>query len=71
MSRAEARLPKVKEFLTKKKQKYTKREGSTDDDEKEECAICLAEFSEQDNDQVVVLDCGKASKSTLDEQKKD
>ena len=27
MSRSEARLPKVKEFLTKKKQRYTKREG--------------------------------------------
>jgi len=67
MSRMEARLPKVKDFLTQKKQSYKLRAGSTEDDEKEECAICLAEFTEEGNDQVVVLDCGTASKVTIEE----
>ena len=35
MSRIEARLPKVKDFLTHKKQAYKLREGATVDDEKE------------------------------------
>ena len=65
-NRMEARLPKVEELLLKKKQAYTRRPGSTDDDEKEQCAICLVDFSEEANDQVVVLACGMATKTTIE-----
>lgn len=62
ISRIEARLPKVKEALIRKKQVYVKREGSAAEDEIEECAICLDHFSEENKDEVVILDCGAASK---------
>ena len=57
----------MKEFLQSRKELYKKREGSTEADGTEECAICLAEFKEQDDEFVVVLDCGSASKKVLEE----
>lgn len=64
--RREARLPQVKEYLASRKEKYKKREGSTDEDGKEECAICLGEYDAEDF--VVVLDCGSASKKSTEDQ---
>ena len=70
VNRRVARLPKVKEYLEGKKEKYRRRDGSTDDDQKEECAICLGEFREDEDDYVVVLDCGSASKNFDENQAK-
>ena len=69
-NRREARLPQVKDYLTSRKEPYKKRENCTEADGKEDCAICLQEFreSEEDPDYVVVLECGSASKKSSDQQ---
>ena len=35
--------------------------GAIDDEQNEECAICLAQFTEEKEDYVVVLDCANQS----------
>lgn len=69
LDRREARLPQVKDYLASRKEQYKKREGATEEDGREECAICLGEFSEEAEDFVVVLDCGSASKKSAEEQR--
>ena len=68
LNRREARLPQVKEYLTSRKEVYKKREGCTEEDGKEECAICLGEFTEDAKEFVVVLDCGSASTKSIQQQ---
>jgi len=48
----------VKEYLEGKKELYAPREGAIEEDV-EDCAICLAQFTQEKEDWVVVLDCAK------------